>query len=107
MQALRAFAGIALVALAGCSTPSDVVKLSGDTYRVRPEAGGGSPTDAEIKARGIQRATEYCEAQGKHAVITVGQTSSWFVFSLQTAEVRFYCEERRATQSAAKAASAP
>jgi hypothetical protein len=75
------------------------VKTGAETYRIRPDAGGGSPNDAEIKARGIKRANEFCDAQGKRAVTTVGQTSSWFVLGLQTAEVTFYCEERPAKSS--------
>jgi hypothetical protein len=70
-----------------------------DTYRVWPEAGCGSPTDAEIKACGIQRAKEFCAADGKHAVITVEQTTGWLVLGLQTAEVQFYCDARPAAQA--------
>lgn len=91
---------MALLALAACSTPSDIVKTGAETYRVRSDAGGGSPNDAEIKARGIKRANEFCEALGKRAVITVGQRSGWFVFGLQTAEVSFYCDERLAARPA-------
>ncbi len=87
---------LTLLALAACSSAPDVDKTGPGTYRVRPEAGGGSPTDAEIKARGIQRANEFCAADGKRAVITVGQTTRWFVLGLQTAEVQFYCDDRPA-----------
>ncbi len=86
---------LALLVLSGCSTGPDIVKTGPETYRVRPDAGGGSPTDAEIKERGIRRANEFCDAQGKRAVVTVGQTTSWFVFGLQSAEVSFYCDERK------------
>ena len=86
---------LALLVLSGCSTGPDIVKTGPETYRVRPDAGGGSPTDAEIKERGIRRANVFCDAQGKRAVVTVGQTTSWFVFGLQSAEVSFYCDERK------------
>lgn len=85
-----------LLVLGGCSTAPDIVKTGPETYRVRPDAGGGSPTDAEIKERGIKRANEFCDAQGNRAVVTVGQTTSWFVIGLQSAEVSFYCDERKA-----------
>ncbi|MEO8524995.1 MAG: hypothetical protein ABI460_09765 [Caldimonas sp.] len=97
-------APFALLALAGCSTAPDIVKMNGDNYRVRADAGGGSPSDAEIKTRGIKRATEFCNEKGKRAVIIIGQTSSWFVFGLQTAEVQFYCDEQPPSQSADKTA---
>jgi hypothetical protein len=104
MRILAVLAPLALLALTGCSTAPDIVKMNGDHYRVRPDAGGGSPSDAEIKARGIKRASEFCDAQGKRAVIIIGQTSSWFVFGLQTAEVQFYCDEQPPNQSSDKAA---
>lgn len=96
MAAMRILPLIALLAATGCSAGPDIVKTGPETYRVRPYAGGGSPTDAEIKERGIRRANEFCDAQGKRAVITVGQTTSWFVLGLQSAEVSFYCDERKA-----------
>ena len=85
-----------LLALAACAAGPDVVNTGAGTYRVRPDAGGGSPTDAEIKERGIKRANEFCDGQGKRAVVTVGQTTSWFVLGLQSAEVSFYCDEPKA-----------
>ena len=96
---MKSFVALALLALAGCSSAPDVVKSGPGTYRVRSDAGGGSPTDAEIKARGIKRANEFCEADGKRAVITVGQTTGWFVLGLQTAEVQFYCDDRPAAKA--------
>jgi len=99
---MKTFAVLAVLAVVGCSTAPDVVKTGADTYKVRPDAGGGSPTDAEIKSRGIKRANEFCDTQGKHAVITIGQTSGWFVFGLQTAEVSFYCDARPASDKSPK-----
>ncbi len=91
---MRAFSGVLVLALAACSTPSDVVKLGTNSYRVRTTAGGGAPGDAEIKSRGIARANEFCAAENKRAVIDVGQSSGWHLFSVQTAQVRFYCDEK-------------
>ncbi|MBV9372952.1 MAG: hypothetical protein JO109_14980, partial [Alphaproteobacteria bacterium] len=95
-----------VVAVAACSTPSDVVKLGPNAYRVRPEAGGGTPSDADIKSRGIARANEFCDAQGKRAVINVGQSQALHLWSVQTAEVRFFCDDRVAPKPATPA-SAP
>ena len=100
---MKPFVALSLLVLAGCSAAPDVVKTGPGTYRVRPDAGGGSPTDADIKARGIKRANEFCAADGKRAVITVGQTTGWFVLGLQTAEVQFYCDDRPAVGAADKA----
>ncbi len=103
---MRALIGCVVVALAACSTPSEVVKTGPTTYRVRTDAGGGTPSDAEIKTRGIARANEFCEAQGKRAVINIGQSTGWHVFSVQTAEVQFVCDDRLPSRPAT-AASAP
>ena len=71
---MRASIGLLVVAIAACATPSEIVKTGPTTYRVRTDAGGGTPSDADIKTRGIARANEFCDAQGKRAVINVGQS---------------------------------
>jgi hypothetical protein len=90
---MRALIGLVVVAMAACSAPSEIVKTGATTYRVRTDAGGGNPSDAEIKTRGIARANEFCAAQGKRAVINVGQSTAWHLFSVQTAEVQFFCDD--------------
>ena len=60
---MRALTALLVVAIAACSAPSDIVKTGPTTYRVKTSAGGGSPTDAEIKTRGIARANEFCDAK--------------------------------------------
>ena len=104
---MRALIAILVATLAACSTPSDVVKTGDNAYRVRTSSGGGTPSDAEIKARGIARANEFCEAQGQRAVSTVGQSTGWHLFSMPTPEVKFFCDDRAASGPAMKAASAP
>ena len=94
------------VALAACSTPSDIVKTGPTTYRVRTDVRGETLSDADIKSRGIARANEFCDAQGKRAVINIGQSQFWHLWSVQTAEVRFFCDDR-VTPRPATAASAP
>jgi hypothetical protein len=103
---MRALTALMVVALAACSAPSDLVKTGPTTYRVKTSAGGGNPSDAEIKTRGIARANEYCDAKSQRAVINVGQSNGWHLFSVQTAEVQFYCDDRLPAHSAS-AASAP
>ncbi|HWK84667.1 MAG TPA: hypothetical protein VNS61_13120 [Caldimonas sp.] len=98
---MRAWIGIVILALAGCSTKSDVVPSGPGAYMVRPNAGGAT-NDTEIKAYGIKRANEVCDAEGKHAVITVGQSTGWHLFSVQHAEVHFYCDDVLPTRASAK-----
>jgi hypothetical protein len=103
---MRALIGCVVFALAACAAPSEIVKTGPTSYRVRTDAGGGTPSDAEIKTRGIARANEFCEAQGKRAVINIGQSGGWHLFSVQTAEVQFFCDDRLPSRPAAPA-SAP
>jgi hypothetical protein len=102
---MRALIGLAVVAIAACSAPSEIVKTGPTTYRVRTDAGGGNPSDAEIKTRGIARANEFCAAQGKRAVINVGQSSGWHMFSVQTAEVQFFCDDPLPSRPASAASA--
>jgi len=104
---MKALTGILVATLAACSTPSEIVTTGPNAYRVRTDAGGGSPSDADIKTRGIARANEFCDAQGKRAVINVGQSGGWHWFSLQTAEVQFFCDARLPPRPATAIALAP
>jgi hypothetical protein len=103
---MKALIGILVLALAACSTRSEVVKSGASTYRVRTNAGGGSPSDADIKTRGIARANEFCDARGQRAVINIGQSSGWHLFSVQTAEVQFFCDDKLPARPSS-ASSAP
>ena len=102
---MRPLIGLVAVVLAACSTPSEIVKTGATTYRVRTDAGGGNPSDAEIKTRGIARANEFCAAQGKRAVINVGQSSGWHLYSVQTAEVQFFCDDPLPSRPASAAST--
>jgi len=82
---MRASIALIAIAVAACSTPSDIVKTGPTTYRVRPDASAANPSDADIKSRGIARANEFCDAQGKRAVIDVGLSQGWHLWSVQTA----------------------
>ena len=114
MKVPVAWLGIAAwtLVLGGCSTVSDlmkpgpdVIKTGPDTYKVRAGAGGGSPSDAEVKARGIKLAGDYCDAQGRHALVIVTGASGWHLFSTQTPEVTFVCDDLPQVKPVPKTAS--
>ena len=92
---MRVFGVILVLAMSACSTPTDVFPTGKvDSYVIRPLASSGATTDAEIKAFGIKRANEYCDASGRHAIVTVGETGGLQLFSTQRAEVRFTCIDK-------------
>ncbi len=80
-----------LLALAGCTTVSDVVPTGKDTYMVGSTARGGFTGDAEVKAQAIKRASEFCAAQGKIAQVTGSSSSGTQMWTPQNAEVQFAC----------------
>jgi hypothetical protein len=92
MRACIASAFVVL-GLAACASKSDVVSVGAGTYRVRTDAGNAT-NDIEVRAYGIRRANEYCDEKGLHAVITVGPSQDWHLFSIQHPEVRFYCDDK-------------
>ena len=92
---MRVFAAMLLVlSICGCAAKSDVVPAGKDKYVVRPLPASNVNTDPEIKAFGIQRANEFCDAKGQHAIITVGETGGLQAFTPQRAEVRFTCIDK-------------
>jgi hypothetical protein len=93
-KTMRVFSAILVLAMSACSTPSDVVATGKDAYVVRPLASSNVTTDPEVKAFGIKRANEYCDAAGKHAIVTIGVTGGVQMLTPQHAEVRFTCIDK-------------
>lgn len=91
---MRVFAAVLVLSISACSTPTDVFPTGKDKYVVRPLAAANAHTDAEVKAFGIKRANEYCDAKGQHAIVTIGETGGLQPFSMQHAEVRFSCIDK-------------
>jgi hypothetical protein len=91
---MRVFAAIFVLSLSACSTPTDVFATGKDKYVIRPLPASNATTDPEIKAFGIKRANDYCDAKGQHAIVTIGETGGLQPFSPQRAEVRFTCVDK-------------
>ena len=102
---MRPMTAILALVLAACSTPSDVVRLGPDSYRIRPTSATAPLSEADFKAFGLKRAGEYCTEQGKHSVVTVAATSDWFSWSGRNTDVRFVCDDRSPAAAAGKASS--
>jgi hypothetical protein len=91
---MRVFALVLVLSMCACSTKSDVVPAGKNGYVVRPLPASGVSTDPEVKAFGIKRANEYCDAKGQHAIVTIAETTGLQPFSMQHAEVRFTCIDK-------------
>lgn len=65
---------VALATCAGCETIGDVIPVGHDTYTVSAPMGGHLPDWSEVKALGLKRANELCDAQKKQMTVVSWQT---------------------------------
>lgn len=82
---------IALLALAGCATTSDVMDVGQGNYMVGTSVRGGLTSDTEVKAGVIRRATAYCTAMQKKMELVSSTSSGVQMWTPQNAEVIFRC----------------
>jgi putative hemolysin len=68
-MAIKTFAAVsaAVLLLAGCGVPSDVVPVGRDSYMISATAIRQAASKAPIGA--AQGASRYCEQQGRHMII--------------------------------------
>lgn len=85
---------LAVVALSGCSSVSQVTPMGSDTYSVGSQVKGGFTSWSEVKAMAVKRATEYCAAQDKNLKVVDVATHGARGWTPQEAEVTFKCEPR-------------
>ncbi len=87
-------AAIALVALAGCATPtSGVVPLSEGLHKITHQGSGAWVRTEQLKTAAIQEADGYCARDRKRVrVIDVTQREARPLGGWPEAEVLFRCE---------------
>lgn len=81
----------AAVVLTGCTSISPVTPTGPNSYMVGSNAHGGLTSDTEVKALAINRANEFCAAQGKTAQVTGSTSSGVQMWTPQNSEVQFTC----------------
>lgn len=81
----------ALIALAACTTITDVTPAGDGNYTVTTQVRGGMTPWGEIKATSLTRADEYCRGQGKQMHQVDMQTHGVRGWSPQEAELIFAC----------------
>lgn len=92
---LRRLAALALVVLTGgCATPSTgVIELSEGIAKVTRQGAGPWVSTSELKAKGIQEATAYCErSRTRIRVIDVKEIQARPLGGWPEAEVLFICD---------------
>lgn len=85
------FTSAVALACTGCASVSEVVPTGPNAYMVGSNAHGGFKSDAEVKALAINRANDFCAAQGKSTQVTNSTSSGTQMWTPQNAEVQFSC----------------
>lgn len=93
---VRSIFAISLAALlAACQSVSNVTPAGNGTYMVGSEVRGGFSSWAEVRALTLNRATEYCGAQGKDMEQVDSKTRGARGWTPQEAELTFRCIEKK------------
>ncbi|QCX47755.1 hypothetical protein E7Z57_00675 [Ralstonia pseudosolanacearum] len=87
-------AAFVVVVLAGCQSVSPVTPAGSGNYMVGASVHGGFASWAEVKALTLNRATEYCDNQGKDMVAIDSATHGSRGWTPQDAELTFRCVDR-------------
>lgn len=87
--------GALVLILTGCQSVSTVTPAGNGTYMVGSEVRGGFSSWAEVRALTLNRATEYCDAQGKDMEQVDSKTRGARGWTPQEAELTFKCIDRK------------
>jgi hypothetical protein len=80
--------------LQACSTVGEVIPTGPDTYTVSSRMGGQLPAWSEVKALGLKRANEFCDAQKKQMTVVSWETHGARGWTPLDAELTFKCMDR-------------
>lgn len=87
----RLFVSALVMALAGCTTVSEVSPAGNGTYTVGTRHVGGVDSWQEIKASSLRRADAYCHGQGKEMEQIDMQTHGARGWTPLESELKFKC----------------
>nr|WP_315594094.1 hypothetical protein [uncultured Cupriavidus sp.] len=87
----RLIGPVLALALAACTTVSDVSPAGSGTYTVGTRHIGGVDSWQEIKASSLRRADEYCRGQGKEMQQIDMQTHGARGWTPLESELKFKC----------------
>ena len=88
---MRNFTALALLALAGCASHTEVIKLGSDRYMVGFHQKGGFDSWTEVKANGIKLADDFCKQRDQSLEVLDTKTSGVRGWSPLNVEVTFTC----------------
>lgn len=82
---------IAVLALAGCQSVSDVTQIGKDTYQVDATTHGGFQSHGETTALALVKAREFCAARGKELQAAAAKTSGARGWTPLESDLTFQC----------------
>jgi hypothetical protein len=83
--------GVATLCLSGCMQVTAPVSVGKDTYMMGLGARGGFSSDAELLAKTIQTAGQFCTAQGRRIEVVSSNSSGVQMWTPQSNQVVFKC----------------
>ncbi|HVP83207.1 MAG TPA: hypothetical protein VMS78_00670 [Rhizomicrobium sp.] len=87
----KPFAIAAIISLSGCVTVTAPVSVGKDTYMIGLGAHGGFSSDAELMAKTLKAAGDFCAAQNKHIEVQSTSAKGVQMWTPQSNEVIFKC----------------
>jgi hypothetical protein len=91
MNTMRNSIALAALALAACSTVSEVLPVGVGTYSVSSRMGGQLPAWSEVKALSIKRANEFCAARNEQMAVGGWETHGARGWTPLDATLTFKC----------------
>ena len=89
---MKKIALLAAIALAGCTSMTEVQPVGQGRYMLGTTVRGGFAGDSEVKAGIIRRASAYCAERSKTMTLESSASSGTQGWTPQNAEVIFKCE---------------
>ncbi len=81
----------ATISLGGCVSMTEPVSMGENKYMITLNAHGGFQSDGELLTRSVQKANEFCQAQGRKAEIIKTETGGVQMWTPQHNQVVFSC----------------
>ena len=89
---LAMLAGTALVALAGCTSPTGIVPIGNGIYMSSKLGGMTTYSGGQVKAELFKEAGEFCAKQGKQVTPLNSSSIDTITTNYASAEIQFRCE---------------
>lgn len=91
MKKLCASVIVAVALVSACTTTGDIVSTGNETYSTGSTTRGGFTSWGEVERNTLKRASEFCEAKGKHVETIDVKTHGARGWTPQDVDLKFRC----------------